>query len=87
MASIDEFRQEVRSWLDENLPAELRLGTRRGLPSELMKKWILAVGKRGWITPEWPTEYGGGGLDRKHAVALRAELKAVRAPIISSFGS
>jgi acyl-CoA dehydrogenase len=87
MASIDEFRQEVRSWLDENLPKELRKGTRRDLPSKLMKKWIIALGERGWITPEWPKEYGGGGLDRKHAGALRAELRAVRAPMVSSFGT
>jgi acyl-CoA dehydrogenase len=52
-----------------------------------MKKWILALGARGWITPEWPTEYGGGGLDRQHAAPLRAELKALRAPIVSSFGT
>jgi acyl-CoA dehydrogenase len=87
MASIDDFRREVRSWLGENLPAELRVGTRRDLPSKLMKKWILALGARGWITPEWPTEYGGGGLDRQHAAALRAELKTLRAPIVSSFGT
>jgi acyl-CoA dehydrogenase len=87
MASIDDFRREVRSWLDENLPAELRVGTRRDLPSKLIKKWILALGGRGWITPEWPTEYGGGGLDRQHAAAFRAELKAMRAPIVSSFGT
>jgi alkylation response protein AidB-like acyl-CoA dehydrogenase len=87
MANIEAFQQEVRSFLDENLPAELRVGTRRDLPSKLMKKWIIALGERGWITPQWPKEYGGGGLDREHAAALRAELKAVRAPIVSSFGT
>jgi len=81
MASIEEFRQEVRSWLDENLPAELRVGNRKDLPRESFAKWTDALVARGWITPEWPTEYGGGGLDRKHAAALNAELKAVRAPM------
>jgi len=87
MASLDAFRQEVRSFLDENLPPELRKGTRRDLPSALMKKWIVALGERGWITPAWPKEYGGGGLDREHTAALMSELKAARAPIVSSFGT
>jgi alkylation response protein AidB-like acyl-CoA dehydrogenase len=87
MASIEEFKQEVRGWIDENLPAELRVGNRKDLPGALLGKWIKALADRGWITPDWPTEYGGGGLDRKHAAVLRSELKAVRAPIVSSFGT
>ena len=87
MSSIDDFRQEVRGWIEEKLPAELRVGNRSDLPGALLGQWINALAERGWITPEWPTEYGGGGLDRKHAAALRGELKAVRAPIVSSFGT
>ncbi len=85
--SIEEFRQEVRSWLEKNLPQELRVGSRKGLPKDSLRKWTEALVSRGWITPEWPTEYGGGGLDRKHAAALKAELKAIRAPMITSFGT
>ncbi|MCP5039606.1 MAG: acyl-CoA dehydrogenase, partial [bacterium] len=87
MASIEDFKQEVRSFIEANLPAQLRVGNRKDLPGALLGKWITALSGRGWITPEWPTEYGGGGLDRKHAAALKAEFKAVRAPIISSFGT
>jgi alkylation response protein AidB-like acyl-CoA dehydrogenase len=87
MASIEEFKQEVRSWIEEILPAELRVGNRKDLPKESLGKWIKALAERGWITPEWPTEYGGGGLDRKRAAALMSELKAVRAPIVGSFGT
>jgi len=87
MASIEEFRQEVRGWLDEHLPAELRFGNRRDLPRESHKQWIAKLGAKGWIAPEWPTEYGGGGLDRQHAAVLKAELKAARAPTIGGFGT
>ena len=85
--SIEDFKLEVRTWVAEILPPELRVGNRNDLPGELLGKWINALADRGWITPTWPTEYGGGGLDRKHAAALRSELQAVRAPIISSFGT
>jgi alkylation response protein AidB-like acyl-CoA dehydrogenase len=86
-APIEEFRQEIRSWLEEILPAELRVGNRRDLPGEKLGQWINALADRGWITPTWPTEYGGGGLDREHKVALMSELRAVRAPTIGSFGT
>lgn len=87
MAPIEEFKQEVRGWIEENLPAELRVGNRKDLPKDPLGRWISALAERGWITPEWPTEYAGGGLDRKHAAALKAELRTVRAPIIGSFGT
>ena len=87
MANLDDFRQELRGWLDENLPAELRFGNRRDLPKEHMKKWIQACVAKGYVTPEWPKEYGGGGLDREHAGVLKAELRKAKAPIVSSFGT
>ncbi len=87
MASIEEFKQEVQSWLEETLPPELRVGNRKDLPKKQLGEWITALADRGWITPQWPTEYGGGGLDRKFAGALMGELKKVRAPIIGSFGT
>ena len=87
MSSIDEFRQEVQGWVEETVPAELRVGNRKDLPGSLLGNWIGALAERGWITPQWPTEYGGGGLDRKHAAVLMSEIKKVRAPIISSFGT
>ncbi len=87
MSSLESFKQEVHEWIDANLPQEMRVGNRRDIPGELYKKWIKALGERGWITPTWPKEYGGGGLDRKHASVLAAELKAFRAPRVVSFGT
>ena len=86
MSDIDTFKEEVRAFIAEHLPEELRVGNRTDLPKEPVGKWINALADRGWVTPDWPTEYGGGGLDRKHTAALKAELKAVRAPTVSSFG-
>ncbi len=87
MSSLESFKQEVHDWIDANLPQEIRVGNRRDIPGELYRKWVKALGDRGWITPTWPKEYGGGGLDRKHAALLSAELKAFRAPRVASFGT
>ncbi|MBB83819.1 MAG: acyl-CoA dehydrogenase [Deltaproteobacteria bacterium] len=86
MADLEAFKEEVRAVLAERLPEELRKGNRSDLPHDLLGKWIVEMGDRGWITPDWPTEYGGGGLDREHTAALKAELKKAKAPIVSSFG-
>ncbi len=87
MDNLEAFKQEVRSWIEETLPAELRVGNRKDLPGKPLGQWINALADRGWITPQWPKEYGGGGLDRKQAGVLMSELKKVKAPIISSFGT
>ena len=86
MADLEAFKEEVRAIIAEHLPEELRVGNRPDLPKESLGRWISVMADHGWITPDWPTEYGGGGLDRKHAAALKAELKKVRAPVVSSFG-
>ncbi len=84
--SIEEFRQEVRSWIDETLPSDLRVGNRKDLPKKSLSKWLKALIERGWGAPDWPVEYGGGGLDRQQAAVLKSELKRVRAPFVKSFG-
>lgn len=86
MADLEAFKEEVRAIIAEHLPEELRVGNRPDLPKESLGRWISVMADQGWITPDWPTEYGGGGLDRKHTAALKAELKKVRAPVVSSFG-
>jgi alkylation response protein AidB-like acyl-CoA dehydrogenase len=68
---LDAFRAEARSWLGDHFPATL---AGRGL--ELMgaeffddsnaelSMWCKSIDEKGWATPTWPTEYGGGGLSR-----------------------
>ena len=45
-----------------------------------------AIGEKGWLVPDWPAEYGGGGLDRKQAQIVKQELKKFRAPTMPSMG-
>ena len=81
-ASTDEaFRAEVRAFIAENFPAELKgknmtFSSVEGPPAETpgMTKWREAMGARGWGTPTWPKEYGGGGLSRKEARVIEQEL-------------
>lgn len=77
----DTFREEVKAFLAENFPPELKgkgnalatvEGPTREGPAE--KAWREAMGTRGWGVPTWPKEYGGGGLSRKQAAILNEEM-------------
>jgi alkylation response protein AidB-like acyl-CoA dehydrogenase len=86
MGSLESFRSEVRDWLTENCPEEVRVGSRDRLSRNRFDAWVRALGSRGWAAPGWPTEYGGGGLDREHQAVLAQEMRAIKAPPPGSFG-
>ena len=95
MQDQEQFRSEVRQWLQANCPesqrqpitaAEQYWGGRRGsFPSEDARLWYERMRDRGWIAPEWPTEYGGGGLSDQQARIIKDEMKRInaRAPLYS----
>ncbi len=77
----EAFRAEVRAFLAAHFPPELKgksnmlaavEGPTRESPAQ--KAWREAMGSRGWGTPTWPKEYGGGGLTRKQARILEEEM-------------
>ena len=82
----DAFREEARAFLAEHFPPELKgqnnaLSSVEGPTNEspAEKSWREAMGSRGWGTPTWPKEYGGGGLTRKQAAILNEEMARVGA--------
>ena len=89
MEDLDQFRREVREWLEDNCPESQRQpmtkeeqywGGRRGqFPSEDARVWFERMRDRGWIVPEWPSEYGGGGLTERHGKIIKEEMKRIRA--------
>ncbi|WP_372864683.1 acyl-CoA dehydrogenase family protein [Spongiibacter sp.] len=87
MADLDQFRLEVRQWLEDNCPASQRLpitreeqvwaGRNKQFPSADAKLWFERMRDKGWTVPEWPSELGGGGLDERQAKILKEEMKAL----------
>ncbi|MFM7028938.1 MAG: acyl-CoA dehydrogenase family protein [Chakrabartia sp.] len=57
------FQQEVRSFIAENYPANLRGKQDEGdeLSKEDFLSWHRVLYKKGWVAPAWPVEYGGTG--------------------------
>jgi alkylation response protein AidB-like acyl-CoA dehydrogenase len=57
------FRDEVRAFIAENYPQELRGKQDEGdeLGKEDFLAWHRILHKKGWVAPAWPVEYGGTG--------------------------
>ena len=98
MPNLEEFRQQTRAWLEENCPASMREpiksdkdqcwgGRNRVFASDDQRVWLERMAERGWTAPQWPKEYGGGGLSREEAKVLKQEMAriAARRPL-ESFG-
>ena len=58
----EAFRTEVRNFIAENLPADVKGKARRDMTSkDDFLKWHHILYKKGWVAPLWPKEYGGTG--------------------------
>jgi alkylation response protein AidB-like acyl-CoA dehydrogenase len=83
----EDFRKEVRDWLEQNARYPSELGD---IPPETdhytdeMKQWGLdftrKLGEKGWLFPLWDKEYGGGGLTADHDIIIREELDRYTVP-------
>jgi acyl-CoA dehydrogenase len=95
---LGAFRQEVRAWLADNCPPEMRQpvrdesdicwgGRNPVFKNDAQKSWMDAMAARGWTVPDWPKDYGGGSLSPAETKVLKQEMAAIgaRNPL-SSFG-
>lgn len=94
MADLEKFRRETRKWLDDHAPPvarqpvtntdELCWGGRNVKLEPGVRQWLDVMGERGWTAPTWPSEYGGGGLDKQEARVLGQEMASLglRPPLI-----
>jgi len=80
-----EFRRMVREFIHANCPRELRHSARR-LDWTDVQPWTTALGRRGWLAPGWPVEYGGMGLDITRRLAFQEELDLAGCPITPAHG-
>ncbi|MBM3103903.1 acyl-CoA dehydrogenase family protein [Pseudomonas sp. V1] len=110
MSAIEQFRQATRDWLEANCPPSLRSATPDGemvwggrhveFPSDDARLWFERLRDKGWFCPQWPSEYGGGGLSAEQNAVLESELRRLKCrpaqinlgiwmlgPVLLEFGS
>ncbi|KAA0234171.1 MAG: acyl-CoA dehydrogenase [Actinobacteria bacterium] len=87
-AEAEDFRQEIRAWLEENLPEgwfddgfEMDQAERE----RFNKEWPEKLHEGGWICASWPVEYGGKGLSLIESVVLSEEFHNAGAPMRGDF--
>jgi len=88
--SADElaFRDEVRGWLEANLPGELRDKVVRyeRLSRDELLRWHRILAARGWIAPSWPREWGGTDWSVVERYIFEEECGYAGAPPLVPFG-
>jgi alkylation response protein AidB-like acyl-CoA dehydrogenase len=87
-AEAEQFRAEIRSWLEEHLPTgwfspdfEMSEGERK----QFNVDWPNKLFEGGWICATWPSEYGGKGLTTMQGVVLSEEFARAKAPMRGDF--
>jgi hypothetical protein len=87
-AEAEEFRSEIRAWLEEHLPDgwfddgfEMSDAER----AEFNENWPKELFAGGWICATWPAEYGGKGLTTMQGVVLAEEFARAKAPMRGDF--
>ncbi|MDC0014856.1 acyl-CoA dehydrogenase family protein [Gammaproteobacteria bacterium] len=82
---LTKFTKEVDSWIESHCPHSMRTpmpvseqvwaSSNIYFPSKDAKVWFDAMVSKGWCTPEWPKEFGGGGLTFDESKILKQRLK------------
>jgi alkylation response protein AidB-like acyl-CoA dehydrogenase len=82
------FRDEVRGWLRDTLPAELRdkVLNYRELTKEDLLRWHRILARQGWVAPFWPKEWGGTDWTVVQRYIFEEECGAAGAPPVVAFG-
>jgi len=82
------FRDEVRAFLRDQLPADIATKVRSGLPVRAADytRWQKILHKKGWGAPSWPKQFGGTGWGPVQLHIYDEEAAAAGAPRTIPFG-
>jgi len=80
----ERFREEVRAWIAENVPEDMKepIDSRDASKEQYLfwREKHKEMAKKGWLYPTYSKEYGGGGLTGDHESILAEEFLHARIP-------
>ena len=87
-ASLDSFRQSVRDFVRDHLPADIAEKVRRGreLDKDDFVRWQKILHAGGYFAGGWPRDWGGQGWDHAHQLAFLQETGRAGAPMVMPYG-
>ncbi|KAB7709037.1 acyl-CoA dehydrogenase [Bacillus aerolatus] len=86
----EAFRQELRTWLESNLPDGWLEG-KRDIPedekeySEFLRNWQKKLYEGGWAAIAWPEKYGGRAATLMEEIIYQQEMVRVKAPPLVNY--
>jgi alkylation response protein AidB-like acyl-CoA dehydrogenase len=87
-AEDEAFRREVRAFIDQALPDDLKAKAEIDAPFPMADtmRWHRILVAKGWVAPGWPERFGGPGLSATRRFILTEELELAGTPPLSPFG-
>ncbi|MEP7349403.1 MAG: acyl-CoA dehydrogenase family protein [Sphingorhabdus sp.] len=84
----DAFREEIRAFLKDHLPADLEARGRRHYTAtrEEMLRWQSILHAHGYGQPHWAVEHGGKGWTGRQRMIFDQELANAHAPVTNVQG-
>ena len=85
-----DFRNEVQTFINENLSERLRAGSRASpgvfVEPDIGKEWQKILADKGWYNYYWPHEYGGQGWTATQKYIYEKEMALADAPFLPVMG-
>ena len=85
---LRDFQQEVRGFIEERLPGDIRTKVERFLTlgKDDYLRWQDILAEKGWLVYSWPVEHGGTGWSPVQRYIFEEEMGRANAPRIIPFG-
>jgi alkylation response protein AidB-like acyl-CoA dehydrogenase len=80
----EAFRQEVRAFIRQHLPADIAARGKRGYHSnpDDVRAWTRILNEKGWAAFHWPAEHGGVDWSPLRRYLFDVELRTAGAPLL-----
>ena len=84
----EAFRQEVRQFLKDKLPADIQKRVHNHLRpnKDMIERWQKILFQQGWGAAAWPEEFGGPGWTEVQKLIFEVECAIAGAPRQQDFG-
>ncbi len=84
VSNVDAFRQELRAWLADHVPADLHREAAATLPDaervRRLRAWQKTLAEPRWVGITWPGAYGGRDAGILEQIAYVEEMARANAP-------